>query len=351
MGRLVDECRIAVSVADLITQKTDVSGQPISVRSEGRIPVLAADQAVAIDYDEDRVEIGLAVMILVKDLEATANNLFAMRLLRPHPHPAVAIGARPRSGGGQFGRIARVESHSDNAELRLTEVDGVLDALTHLGHGPVDRVALGATVGRGEGVQGDETATVLGRVGTTGLVDEAEPGTKTDPWKNLDRLEDGEGHDSGHEDANDRNEDLEDWPDALLRLAAMRARVMALAIVLVTGACLPGAQLQQGPGVIGTYVVNGVDPNGTEYTGRVSIESGSDAGEVTVEWIITGAILHGEGRVQGDTLVVTWETVTSPRGPSSGTAEYEILDNGRLVGTRTVDGVSRTGTETIFPDP
>lgn len=147
------------------------------------------------------------------------------------------------------------------------------------------------------------------------------------------------------------NEHLEGWSDSLLRLAAMRARVTALTIVLATGACLPGAELEQGPGVIGTYVVNGVDPNGTEYTGRVSIEGGNDAGEVTVEWIITGAILHGEGRVEGETLVVTWETVTSPRGPSSGTAEYEILDNGSLVGTRTVDGVSRTGTETIFPDP
>lgn len=126
---------------------------------------------------------------------------------------------------------------------------------------------------------------------------------------------------------------------------------MALTLLLATGACLPGAQLEQGPGVIGTYVVNGVDPNGTEYTGRVSIEEAHGDGEVTVEWIITGAILHGEGRVQGDTLAVTWETVTSPRGPSSGTAEYEILDDGRLVGTRTVDGVTGTGTETIFPEP
>jgi hypothetical protein len=126
---------------------------------------------------------------------------------------------------------------------------------------------------------------------------------------------------------------------------------MALAIVVATGACLPGAQLEQGPGVIGTYVVNGIDPNGTEYTGRVVIEGANATGEVTVEWIITGAILHGEGRVGGNTLSVIWETVTSPRGPSSGTAEYEILDNGRLVGTRTVDGVSRIGTETIFPDP
>ena len=126
---------------------------------------------------------------------------------------------------------------------------------------------------------------------------------------------------------------------------------MGLIIVIATGACLPGAQLEQGPGIIGTYVVNGIDPNGTEYTGRVAIAEGADAGEVTIEWIITGAILRGQGSVDGDTLTATWETVTSPRGRSSGTAEYDILDDGRLVGTRTVNGVSRTGTETIFPEP
>jgi hypothetical protein len=141
------------------------------------------------------------------------------------------------------------------------------------------------------------------------------------------------------------------WTDAFHRLTAMRARVMALTILVATGACLPGARLEQGPGIIGTYVVNGIDPNGAEYTGRVLIEEGSDAGEVTIEWIITGAILQGDGRVEGDSLVATWETVASPRGASTGTAEYEILDNGRLVGTRNIDGVSRTGTETIFPEP
>lgn len=130
-----------------------------------------------------------------------------------------------------------------------------------------------------------------------------------------------------------------------------RALAPALALALATGACLPGAQLQQGPGIVGTYVVNGLDPNGTEYTGRVAITEGAGPGDVSIEWIITGAILHGEGRVEKDTLSVTWETVSSPRGPSSGTAEYQILSDGRLVGTRTVDGFDRSGTETIFPEP
>lgn len=116
-------------------------------------------------------------------------------------------------------------------------------------------------------------------------------------------------------------------------------------------ACLPGAQLEQGPGIVGTYVVNGVDPNGTEYTGRVSIGPGSDSGSYVIDWVITGAILEGTGILEGDTLSVTWETVDGPRGLSSGTAEYEVLGDGTLVGTRAVAGFDRVGTETIYPEP
>lgn len=127
--------------------------------------------------------------------------------------------------------------------------------------------------------------------------------------------------------------------------------MLTVSLIVLVGACLPGANLEQGPGIAGTYVVNGVDPNGTEYTGRVSITEDRDTGHVTFEWIVTGAILHGEGTLAGDTVELTWETVTSPRGPSTGKAEYEVLPDGRLVGTRTVDGVAGSGTETIFPDP
>lgn len=122
-------------------------------------------------------------------------------------------------------------------------------------------------------------------------------------------------------------------------------------VLMLVAACLPGAKLSQGPGILGTYVVNGVDPLGTEYTGRVSITRGPNSGEVEVEWVITGAILHGEGRLQGDRLTLDWETVTSPRGSSTGNAEYEVRDDGALVGTRTVDGTDGVGAETILPEP
>jgi hypothetical protein len=129
-----------------------------------------------------------------------------------------------------------------------------------------------------------------------------------------------------------------------------RALLLSSILALVV-ACVPGAELSQGPGILGTYVVNGVDPNGTEYTGRVSISAGDDAGDVVIEWVVTGAIIRGEGIVDGDRLTVDWVTVDSPRGASGGTAEYEILTDGRLVGTRTVDGMAAPGTEEIFPEP
>jgi hypothetical protein len=123
-------------------------------------------------------------------------------------------------------------------------------------------------------------------------------------------------------------------------------------VALLLGACVtPGADLRQGPGIVGSYVVNGVDPNGTEYSGRVSITAGDTANRFVIEWVVTGAILEGRGVLGGDTLSVEWMTVGSPRGVSRGTAEYAVLDDGRLVGTRTVDGSDIVGTEEIFPEP
>lgn len=130
------------------------------------------------------------------------------------------------------------------------------------------------------------------------------------------------------------------------------ARVVVLSLVVVLSAgCFARAELEQGPGIVGTYVVNGVDPVGTEYTGRVSITAASDPDTYLIEWVVTGAILEGTATLDGTTLSATWETVESPRGVSRGTAEYEVRDDGTLVGTRTIEGFDRVGTETIFPDP
>ena len=104
-------------------------------------------------------------------------------------------------------------------------------------------------------------------------------------------------------------------------------------------------------GLDGTYTVNGVDPNGAEYSGTVVMRRTSSR-TVDIEWIVTGGIHRGSGTRTGDSLDVEWSTVGGAvvAGGRSGTATYEILDDGRLVGTRTVAGVDEVGTEEIFPD-
>lgn len=113
---------------------------------------------------------------------------------------------------------------------------------------------------------------------------------------------------------------------------------------------LPGDSLDEGEGIVGTYVVNGVDPSGVEYSGTVTIAAADDADVYDVQWLVTGSIQRGVGRLRGDRLTVDWETLTSPRGESAGTAEYVVGDDGVLRGERLVAGTDEVGTEEIFPE-
>jgi hypothetical protein len=133
------------------------------------------------------------------------------------------------------------------------------------------------------------------------------------------------------------------------RLAVPVVILVALSAGGLAMCGLPGDSLDDGAGIVGTYVVNGVDPTGTDYSGTVTIrESG---GGYVVQWIVTGSIQQGVARLVGDRLLVEWQTVTDARGPSSGTAEYVVGDDGVLRGERLVDGVDDAGTEEIFPEP
>jgi hypothetical protein len=114
---------------------------------------------------------------------------------------------------------------------------------------------------------------------------------------------------------------------------------------------LPGDELDDAGGIAGTYVVNGTDPLGVDYSGTVTISPTDGAATYDVQWIVTGTIQRGVGRLSGDRLTVDWETVTSARGDSTGTAEYVVGDDGILRGERLVDGAEGVGTEEIFPEP
>lgn len=104
-------------------------------------------------------------------------------------------------------------------------------------------------------------------------------------------------------------------------------------------------------GFAGTYTVNGVDPLEVEYSGTVTISATEDTTRYDVEWIITGSIQRGIGRLDGDEFTVDWSAIASGGGTGSGRAIYTVQPDGRLVGVKTVDGAASEGTEEIFPDP
>ncbi len=118
----------------------------------------------------------------------------------------------------------------------------------------------------------------------------------------------------------------------------------------IFGTSEPGSEVVDGEGILGTYTVNGVDVRGEEYSGTVVIEPGDASDEYIVQWLVSGAIQSGVGVLDGDEFEVSWLTVSSASGDASGTGSYVVQPNGDLVGTRTIDGIEGTGTETIFQE-
>lgn len=105
------------------------------------------------------------------------------------------------------------------------------------------------------------------------------------------------------------------------------------------------------PEIIGSYSVNGFDPLGTEYGGNLTVTAGETADTYNLQWIVTGSVQEGNGRLEGNTLHVEWRSVSSAAGQTHGTGTYKVTVNGELVGTRLVEGHPGEGTETAFPNP
>jgi hypothetical protein len=110
------------------------------------------------------------------------------------------------------------------------------------------------------------------------------------------------------------------------------------------------APLDAVPEIVGSYSVNGFDPLGTEYGGNLTVTPGDQAGAYKLQWIVTGSIQEGNGRLEGNTLQVEWSAVSSISDQSHGTATYTVTVNGELVGQRFVEGHPGEGTETAFPN-
>ena len=104
------------------------------------------------------------------------------------------------------------------------------------------------------------------------------------------------------------------------------------------------------PDLAGEYAVNGFDPLGQEYGGRLTIVAGNQVGMYEMQWIVVGSIQKGTGIVEGNQLLVVWHSVENSTSQSSGKAVYTITQAGELYGTRTVEGYSESGTEQAFPN-
>lgn len=112
----------------------------------------------------------------------------------------------------------------------------------------------------------------------------------------------------------------------------------------------PDAQPGNVPELLGTYVVNGVDPLGTDYGGHLTVTQGEGLNRYHLQWIITGSIQEGTGRLEGNRLLVDWQTIQGLDVNAGGTAEYTVTEAGELYGTRIVDGAEGVGTEEAFPN-
>ena len=114
-------------------------------------------------------------------------------------------------------------------------------------------------------------------------------------------------------------------------------------------AAAPDAQPDAIPNLVGEYAVNGFDPTGTEYGGRLSVMPGDNENEYLMQWIIVGSIQEGVGILEGNQISVEWQSV-SGMVDIQGQATYTVTEAGELYGTKTVPGLDAKGSEIAFPN-
>ncbi|GAB4404304.1 MAG: hypothetical protein OHK0052_26900 [Anaerolineales bacterium] len=103
------------------------------------------------------------------------------------------------------------------------------------------------------------------------------------------------------------------------------------------------------PNITGDYAVNGSDPTGAEYGGTLHIEE-DGTGTYQLYWVITGSLQSGSGSIEGNQLLVSWQTYGSATGEIRGTAIYTITQTGQLDGIRLIEGNPTQGVEVAYPN-
>ncbi len=135
-----------------------------------------------------------------------------------------------------------------------------------------------------------------------------------------------------------------------------RISVLILLLAITISACRTPATLgadapaDNVPNIIGEYALNGFDPLGEEYGGRLSITAGGQPNEYILHWLVTGGIHEGTGALEGNQLTVTWHSVSGAVENISGAAHYTVTVNGELYGARSINGIENPGTETAYPN-
>lgn len=134
-----------------------------------------------------------------------------------------------------------------------------------------------------------------------------------------------------------------------------RTATFALAFLLIAGCSddplMHAADAQPGTigSLAGSYVLNGIDPFGTEYAGRLDVIAGSSTSAYDLQWIVPETVQQGTGVLRGNTLEVTWQTFDQAALTVSGTATFTVTVEGELYGSKMVDGDDREWRETAYP--
>ena len=116
----------------------------------------------------------------------------------------------------------------------------------------------------------------------------------------------------------------------------------------ITGADAPPGAV---PDLAGNYVLNGVDPEGDEYGGVLTIMPGQAPGQYNLQWIVTGNIQEGTGVVEGNRLRLEWRSsAVDPTKSTRGHGAYTITTGRELYGMRSVDGAEGGAKEKAFPN-
>jgi hypothetical protein len=125
--------------------------------------------------------------------------------------------------------------------------------------------------------------------------------------------------------------------DERKRLAKLAAALcLAVLAVFALASVAPPAQAAPKavylPQIEGVYSVQGLNPNGTRYQGRVTITVKGDT--AFFRWEIAGDSFHGQGPLTGTTLVIDWG--------EDDPVIYRINADGTLFGTWAAGRASET---------